>query len=71
MVNYSGKDNFELLTIQMNYFNKMMESAIANKFRRIIFIHGVGNGKLKSEIINRLKERYPDLKYADASLLKY
>lgn len=69
--NYSGKENFELLTIQMNYFNKMMESAIANKFRRIIFIHGVGNGKLKSEIINRLKERYPDLKYTDASMLKY
>lgn len=71
MDNYSGKDNFELLTIQLNYFNKMMESAIANKFRKIIFIHGVGNGKLKSEIINRLKERYPDLKYADASMFKY
>jgi len=69
--NYSGRDNFELLTIQMTYFNKMIESAIANKFRRIIFIHGVGNGKLKSEIINRLKERYPDLNYADASMLKY
>jgi hypothetical protein len=68
---YSGKDNFELLTIQLSYFSKMLECAIANKFRRIIFIHGVGNGKLKSEIINKLKEMYPELRYSDASMRKY
>ncbi len=69
--NYSGKENFELLNIQLNYFSMMLESAIANKFRKIIFIHGVGNGKLKQEIINKLKNNFPDLKYGDASLLKY
>jgi len=69
--NYYGKDNFELLTIQLEYFLKMMELAIANKFRKITFIHGVGNGKLKQEITNKLKTNYPDLKYQDAPLLKY
>ena len=69
--NYSGKDNFELLTIQLEYFSKMLEIAIANKFKQITFIHGVGNGKLKQEIINKLKGNFPDLKYSDASFLRY
>jgi len=69
--NYSGKESFELLNIQLGYFSKMLESAIANKFKKAIFIHGVGNGKLKQEIINKLKSNYPDLQYQDASYAKY
>jgi len=69
--NYAGKENFELLTIQLDYFLKMLELAIANKLQRIIFIHGVGNGKLKNEITERLKNNFPDLKFTDASFLKY
>jgi len=71
MENYSGKENFELLTIQLEYFSKMIENAIVHKFKKIIFIHGVGNGKLKQEIITKLKNNYPDLKYNDASFLRY
>ncbi len=68
---YSGKENFELLNIQLGYFSKMLESAMANKFKKIIFIHGAGSGKLKQEIINKLKNNYPDLKFCDASVLRY
>lgn len=69
--NYSGKENYELLNIQLDYFIKMLENAMANKFRKVIFIHGVGNGKLKQEIINKLSSNYPDLQYHDASYTKY
>jgi hypothetical protein len=69
--NYAGKENFELLSIQMDYFSKMMELAIANKLQKIIFIHGVGNGRLKNEITERLKNNFPELKFTDASFLKY
>jgi hypothetical protein len=63
--------NHDILSIQLNYFSKMLDSAMANKLRKIIFIHGVGNGLLKQEIISKLKNNYPDLVYADASLLRY
>jgi hypothetical protein len=69
--NYTGMSNFELLNIQLNYFIKMMENAIAHKFRKIYFIHGVGNGKLKQEIIALLKKDYPSYIFADAPIKKY
>ncbi|HNW97275.1 MAG TPA: DUF2027 domain-containing protein [Bacteroidales bacterium] len=63
--------NNDFLNFQIEYFIKMLDSAIANKFKNIIFIHGVGNGSLKKEIITKLKNNYPDLSYQDASMLKY
>jgi hypothetical protein len=66
-----GMTNTEMLQFQVNYFIKMLESAIANKFFKIIFIHGVGNGKLKEEIRKTLNESYPFLKVYEASMAKY
>ena len=66
-----GMTNNEMLQFQVNYFVTMLESAIVNKFFKIIFIHGVGNGKLKEEIRKVLKESYPFLKVYDASMAKY
>lgn len=68
---FSKYKNHEMLSIQLNYFVKMLDSAIINKIKKIIFIHGVGNGLLKQEIISKLKNNYPDLIYDDASLLRY
>jgi hypothetical protein len=39
--------------------------------RKIVFIHGVGNGKLKLEIRRSLDRDYPQLKYQDASFQEY
>ncbi len=66
-----GMTNNELLMYQVNYFTRMLESAIANKFLKITFIHGVGNGKLKAEIRKIMKESYSFLKVYDASMAKY
>jgi dsDNA-specific endonuclease/ATPase MutS2 len=44
---------------------------LKNKVRKMVFIHGVGNGKLKYELIKALNERYPDLVYQDASFKEY
>lgn len=71
----SGNENQllpgEILEIQMNKFHTALEKALTGKYRRIIFIHGVGNGKLKYEIIKALNEKYPDLIYQDASFREY
>jgi hypothetical protein len=47
--------NFEILTIQLNEFEKQMDAAIAHYQPSIIIIHGVGSGKLKDEIHELLK----------------
>jgi len=68
---YSQLSNTEILKIQMNNFRKALEDAISKKLRRIVFIHGVGNGTLKLELRNELKRNYPELLFQDASFKEY
>ncbi|GAB4278543.1 MAG: DUF2027 domain-containing protein [Marinilabiliales bacterium] len=68
---YKGLSNSEILAIQLGHFRKTLESAIANKIRRIVFIHGIGNGTLKYEIRRILDEEYSELEYQDASFQEY
>lgn len=65
-----GLTSGEKLEMQLNYFQKELNSAIVNKFKRIVFIHGVGTGKLKQEIYSILKN-YQGISYYDASYKKY
>jgi dsDNA-specific endonuclease/ATPase MutS2 len=48
----------------------MLGSAIAFKFTKVVFIHGIGNGTLKQSIIKRLQE-YEDIEFRTASFAKY
>lgn len=50
-----GLTNAEIVGIQMNCFRQELDKAILRKAKSIIFIHGVGNGFLKSEIRKELK----------------
>ena len=49
--------NFEILTIQLNEFEKCLDTATAHYQSSIIIIHGVGSGKLKDEIHELLKSK--------------
>jgi hypothetical protein len=69
--NYSSMEASEILDIQMSKFHISMEGAIRNQTRRIIFIHGVGNGKLKFEIRKAMDTVYAKYKYHDASFKEY
>ncbi|MFV0506496.1 MAG: DUF2027 domain-containing protein [Bacteroidales bacterium] len=68
---FSGLSNHEILEIQIERFNSEMKDAIANRVKKIIFIHGVGAGKLKMEVLNELKRKYPKYSYQDASFKEY
>jgi len=68
--NYNNLSPHEILAIQTGYFERMLESAIAFRFSRIVFIHGIGNGTLKQAIIQRLME-YEDIEFRNASFAKY
>ncbi|HEY2650253.1 MAG TPA: Smr/MutS family protein [Puia sp.] len=49
--------NFEMLTLQLNTFEKYLDLAIAHHQHNLIVIHGVGKGKLKDEIHEILNSR--------------
>jgi hypothetical protein len=54
---FSRKTNFEILTIQINEFEKWYEAAVHHHLTSFIVIHGVGKGKLKEEVHSLLKSK--------------
>lgn len=68
---YANLSNVEIIEIQLNHFNKIIDEAIIHKFLSIIFIHGVGNGTLKSMIHKQLG-KHPQVKiFMDAHKEKF
>ncbi len=51
-----ARTNLEILTIQLNHFQRFLEQAIVNRLPRIYVIHGLGKGKLRQEIFKILEE---------------
>lgn len=68
---YSRLSPGEILELQMNRFYAELENGLTSDAGKIVFIHGVGNGKLKFEMTKALNEKYPDLTFQDASFKKY
>lgn len=66
----NGMDNFDMLNIQLDTAKRQLDFAIKKRLQRVIFIHGVGEGVLKSEL-EALVRRYDHLKYYEADLQKY
>ena len=60
----------EILKYQMDYFTKCIDSAVEKNFRKVTFIHGVGNGTLKSAIIRKVQD-YEHAESHLASLEKF
>jgi hypothetical protein len=69
--NFAGLSNSEIIELQMARFKISLDTAVIHKTRRIVFIHGVGNGKLKFTLRKALDDQYPDLQYQDASFKEY
>ncbi len=68
---YSKLSNTEILDIQMSRFTTALDGGIIAGTRRMVFIHGIGNGRLKHEIKKTLDRKYPKLRYQDASFKEY
>jgi hypothetical protein len=52
---FSRMSNFEMLTLQLKNFEKYYELAVAHRQPSIIFIHGLGTGRLRDEIHEQLR----------------
>lgn len=66
----SHLSNFEMLNIQLEHSRKKIEFAIEKRIKRIVFIHGVGQGVLKAEL-HTLFRRYDQIESYDADYQKY
>jgi len=69
--NTAGLSNKEILDIQMEKVEREMRLAIETRAKRIVFIHGVGQGVLKQEVAKLLKSKFPKYSFQDASFKEY
>jgi len=67
----SGLEKSEILEIQMKKFFSEMDDAIKKGVKRVVFIHGIGQGTLKNEIRKELSTRYKKYYFQDASFKEY
>lgn len=67
----TGLSNKEMLDLQMDKFREEMDAAIKSKSKKIVFIHGLGNGTLKNELRRELSYKYKKYPFQDASFQEY
>jgi dsDNA-specific endonuclease/ATPase MutS2 len=68
--NYRGMSNYDILNLQTETAKRHIEFAIRNRIPKIILIHGVGEGVLKSDL-DFLLGRYDNIVFHDANYQKY
>lgn len=65
-----GMSNHDMLTLQLETAKRQLDFAINKRIQKIVFIHGVGEGVLKTEL-DYLFGRYNNVKFYDANYQKY
>ena len=68
--NFRGLSNFEILNIQMDNAKGQLDFAIRKRMPKLVFIHGVGEGVLKSEL-EFLLSKYDGITFKEANYQKY
>jgi hypothetical protein len=61
----------EMLGLQMEHFDRMMRRAEEKRIPRVIFIHGVGQGRLRQEIRDALSAYWPQCTCREGDPRKY
>lgn len=67
----AGMTNADILSYQVGIFNKTMQAHLAHQGRKLIFIHGKGDGVLRKKILEELRYRYKNCSSQDASFQQY
>lgn len=67
----AGMDNSDILEYQLSKFREAINENLKSKNQRIVFIHGKGDGILKSAIIKELRDKYKNCYFQDASFQEY
>ena len=67
--NAGGMSSSEMIGLQLKQFQKELDKAMMSKNSKIVFIHGVGNGRLKNAIRSELTSL--NLRFREAAYEKY
>lgn len=68
--NERGMSDGEKLQLQISYFERMLTTAIRERKRKLIVIHGVGEGVLREEV-RKVLQYYEHLRFDDADPRRY
>ncbi len=66
-----GLSNADMLNLQIDTFRHIMDENLRNHGRRIVFIHGKGEGVLRQALLKELSHRYKGHDVCDASFREY
>ena len=66
-----GMSSGEILEYQLDTFRKTMDKYQKNKGKKLVFIHGKGNGVLRNRILSELHRHYHSCTSQDASFREY
>ena len=69
--NLNGLSKADILNYQIDPFRKIMDENLKNIGKKIVFIHGKGEGVLRSALMKELNHRYKGHDVADASFREY
>lgn len=67
----AGMNAFDILNHQLDVVRKTLNEHIKEKGKKIVFIHGKGEGVLRNAIMQELKRKYPRCLSQDASFQQY
>lgn len=69
--NTHGLSRADMLNRQIDEFRKVMDANLRNHGRKIVFIHGKGEGVLRQALLKELTHRYKGHDVSDASFREY
>lgn len=69
--NLNGLSKADILNYQIDTFRKVLDENASNIGRKIIFIHGKGEGVLRNALMKELNYRYKQHEVCDASFREY
>jgi len=67
----AGMQPIDIKEYQLKKFRETMDAHLKEKGRRLVFIHGKGDGVLRKAILDELKRKYPRCEAQDASFQQY
>lgn len=67
----AGMSAGDIKQYQLSKFNSVMQEHLKDKGKRIVFIHGKGDGILRRAILDELNRKYKQCEYQDASFQQY
>ena len=67
----AGMSSTDILNYQLKKFREVLAEYDGKKGQKLVFIHGKGEGVLRSAIVNDLKYKYKKYTYQDASFQEY